>query len=294
MRRERSTRHRGLLVQPFKRSVPVQLNNEPGHECPEVLRRQAMTTSPVCHRAVVTLGAARSVPGDPASARRPRAELALLAGRNSDSLRTAAEKLRRSVGRQSRDRTARRDRGRRPRGLRTWPPNGSHHRPGADRRCVLGTTEFADLDASTVALIGNDELSPGPDSRDERRFRRRVLKAQGHGRIVVLSSGSGIRAVRAPNFVYGATTRALTACARLGDALAGSGVSVMVVRPGFVRTKMTTVARLRTRYSTRPTSPTQCARPGDRRGGGLGAFCAALRVRDLQARPRSVWRRMPG
>jgi len=65
------------------------------------------------------------------------------------------------------------------------------------------------------------------------------LRAQGHGQLVVLSSVAGQRA-RASNFVYGSTKAGLDAFALgLGDRLAGSGASVMVVRPGFVHTKMT-------------------------------------------------------
>ncbi len=66
-----------------------------------------------------------------------------------------------------------------------------------------------------------------------------ALRRQGHGTLVVLSSVAGERP-RASNFVYGATKAGLDAFAQgLGDALAGSGVRVLVVRPGFVRTKMT-------------------------------------------------------
>src|SRR5262249_58611376 len=65
------------------------------------------------------------------------------------------------------------------------------------------------------------------------------LRARGHGSIVVLSSVAGGRARRS-NFVYGSTKAGLDAFFQgLGDALAGSGVSVMIVRPGFVHTKMT-------------------------------------------------------
>jgi decaprenylphospho-beta-D-erythro-pentofuranosid-2-ulose 2-reductase len=65
------------------------------------------------------------------------------------------------------------------------------------------------------------------------------LRRQGHGTIVYLSSVAGERA-RASNFVYGSTKAGMDAFAQgLGDSLAGSGVNVMVVRPGFVRTKMT-------------------------------------------------------
>lgn len=65
------------------------------------------------------------------------------------------------------------------------------------------------------------------------------LRTQGHGAIVVLSSVAAERPRRA-NFVYGASKAGLDAFAQgLGDSLVGSGVDVLVVRPGFVRTKMT-------------------------------------------------------
>ncbi|MEU1167269.1 SDR family NAD(P)-dependent oxidoreductase, partial [Streptomyces sp. NPDC005921] len=67
----------------------------------------------------------------------------------------------------------------------------------------------------------------------------RALQAQGHGSLVVLSSVAGERARRS-NFIYGSSKAGLDAFAQgLGDALHGTGVHVMVVRPGFVRSKMT-------------------------------------------------------
>jgi decaprenylphospho-beta-D-erythro-pentofuranosid-2-ulose 2-reductase len=65
------------------------------------------------------------------------------------------------------------------------------------------------------------------------------LKAQGHGSMVVLSSVAGERA-RRDNFVYGASKAGLDAFFQgLADSLVGSGVQVLVVRPGFVHTRMT-------------------------------------------------------
>ena len=67
----------------------------------------------------------------------------------------------------------------------------------------------------------------------------RRLREQGHGTIVVLSSVAAERA-RKSNFLYGASKAGLDAfCQGLGDSLEGSGVRVMVVRPGFVHTRMT-------------------------------------------------------
>lgn len=66
-----------------------------------------------------------------------------------------------------------------------------------------------------------------------------TMRRQGHGAIIVLSSVAGERARRS-NFIYGSTKAGLNAAAEgLGYALEGSGVTLVTVRPGFVRTKMT-------------------------------------------------------
>jgi decaprenylphospho-beta-D-erythro-pentofuranosid-2-ulose 2-reductase len=65
------------------------------------------------------------------------------------------------------------------------------------------------------------------------------LRRQGSGVIVILSSVAAIRPRRA-NFVYGAAKAGLDAFGRgLADALHGSGVRVLLVRPGFVTGRMT-------------------------------------------------------
>ncbi len=62
---------------------------------------------------------------------------------------------------------------------------------------------------------------------------------QGHGQIVALSSVAGER-VRRSNFVYGSTKAGFDGFyTGLGEALRPFGVRVLVVRPGFVRSKMT-------------------------------------------------------
>lgn len=65
------------------------------------------------------------------------------------------------------------------------------------------------------------------------------LEAQGHGTIVVLSSVAGERPRRS-NYIYGSSKAGIDALAQgLADDLAGTGVDVVVVRPGFVHSKMT-------------------------------------------------------
>ena len=98
------------------------------------------------------------------------------------------------------------------------------------------------------------------------------LRAQGHGAIVVLSSVAAQRA-RQANYPYGATKAGLDAFAQgLGDALAPAGVHVLVARPGWVRTKMT---------SARATKPPPMATDA----GGVGRDIAA----GLRKGAHTVW-----
>jgi decaprenylphospho-beta-D-erythro-pentofuranosid-2-ulose 2-reductase len=114
---------------------------------------------------------------------------------------------------------------------------------------------FGDVDLALVAfgVLGDQDAAKREPSRAvdliETNFTgavsvltplaRRMAERQGHGAIVVLSSVAGERA-RKSNYVYGASKAGLDAFAQgLGDELAATGVHVMVVRPGFVRTKMT-------------------------------------------------------
>jgi decaprenylphospho-beta-D-erythro-pentofuranosid-2-ulose 2-reductase len=65
------------------------------------------------------------------------------------------------------------------------------------------------------------------------------MRGQGFGVIVILSSVAAVRPRKA-NFVYGAAKAGLDAFGRgLADALHGSGVRVLLVRPGFVIGRMT-------------------------------------------------------
>jgi decaprenylphospho-beta-D-erythro-pentofuranosid-2-ulose 2-reductase len=65
------------------------------------------------------------------------------------------------------------------------------------------------------------------------------LRKQGHGTLVLLSSVAGER-VRRANFVYGSSKAGIDGYYQgLAASLASSGVHVMIVRPGFVHTKMT-------------------------------------------------------
>lgn len=67
----------------------------------------------------------------------------------------------------------------------------------------------------------------------------RQLREQGSGTLILLSTVAAERP-RASNAIYGAAKAGLDALAQgLADAEAGSGIRVLVVRPGFVKTRMT-------------------------------------------------------
>jgi len=69
---------------------------------------------------------------------------------------------------------------------------------------------------------------------------RRRLVAQGHGRILVMSSVASIR-IRRSAYLYGGAKAGLDRlCGAMADSLVGTGVTLQLVRPGVVRTRMTT------------------------------------------------------
>ncbi len=120
------------------------------------------------------------------------------------------------------------------------------------------------------------------------------LRRQGHGSLVVLSSVAGER-VRKGNVVYGATKAGLDAFAQgLGDALEGSGARVLVVRPGFVRSKMTTGLQAAP-FATTPDKVAQAVVRGLRSRRRTVWVPGLLRGVMLVFRhlPGSVWRRLP-
>ena len=101
------------------------------------------------------------------------------------------------------------------------------------------------------------------------------LRAQGSGVIVILSSVAAVRPRRA-NFVYGAAKAGLDAFGRgLADALHGSGVRVLLVRPGFVTGRMTAGLPPAPLAATPgPGRRGGSGRPGTGQRGGLGAAAA--------------------
>lgn len=102
---------------------------------------------------------------------------------------------------------------------------------------VLGTSDLEELTPDSVA---NDITTNFAGPAAVLSAFAKLMMQQGYGQIVVFSSVAGVR-VRRSNFVYGASKAGLDGfCQGLSDALSGSGVDLMIVRPGFVHSKMTT------------------------------------------------------
>ncbi|MEW2398647.1 decaprenylphospho-beta-D-erythro-pentofuranosid-2-ulose 2-reductase [Streptomyces sp. NPDC046862] len=122
----------------------------------------------------------------------------------------------------------------------------------------------------------------------------RALQDQGHGSLVVLSSVAGERARRS-HFIYGSSKAGLDAFTQgLGDALHGTGVHVMVVRPGFVRSRMT-AGLPEAPLATTPEAVATAIELGLRRRSETVWVPGALRwvMSALRHVPRSLFRRLP-
>lgn len=122
-----------------------------------------------------------------------------------------------------------------------------------------------------------------------------VLRRQGQGRIVVLSSVAGVR-VRPANYVYGASKAGLDGFALgMAGALAGSGVSVMVVRPGWVATRMT-AGRAPAPFATTADAVAADVIRGLERGSEVVWSPPVLRAvfAGMRVLPEALWRRLPG
>ncbi len=122
----------------------------------------------------------------------------------------------------------------------------------------------------------------------------RQLRERGGGTLVVLSSVAAERP-RASNAIYGAAKAGLDSLAQgLADASAGTGVRVLVVRPGFVTTRMTEGLKA----PPMSTTPEAVADATVRAlAGSAHTVWVPGRLRFvfavLRHLPRAVWRRLP-
>jgi decaprenylphospho-beta-D-erythro-pentofuranosid-2-ulose 2-reductase len=181
--------------------------------------------------------------------------------------------------------------------------------PEAPKRMVAEAAAGGDIDVAVIAfgLLGNqDLLATDPDAVASLARVNYVapavvgtvlaeqLRDQGHGVIVALSSVAGERP-RASNFVYGSTKAGMDAFySGLADSLVGTGVSVLVVRPGFVRSKMTEGLEAAP-LATTPEQVADAIVTGIRRGKHTVWVPGTMRVvmSALRHLPRPVFRRLP-
>jgi len=120
------------------------------------------------------------------------------------------------------------------------------------------------------------------------------MRTQRHGTICLYSSVAGVR-VRKANAPYGASKAAIDSFAlALGHDVKDAGVSVVVVRPGFVRTKMTADMKAAP-FATTPDVVGKKAAEGIRDRTAVVWVPGIMRVifGVFRVLPLSLWRRLP-
>ena len=156
---------------------------------------------------------------------------------------------------------------------------------------VLGDQARAEADAAHAAAIAHTDYLAQVTVLTHLAA---VLREQGSGDLVVFSSVAGVR-VRRANYVYGSAKAGLDGFAGgLADALHGSGVRLLLVRPGFVIGRMTE-GMSPAPFSSTPAQVADAVVAGLQAGrqvvwvpGYLRWIAVAMRVA-----PRALWRRLP-
>jgi short-subunit dehydrogenase len=157
---------------------------------------------------------------------------------------------------------------------------------------VLGDQGVAERDPlATASLLHTDFVAQASllTALAER------MRARGRGTLVAFSSVAGQR-VRRANYVYGSAKAGLDGFASgLADALHGTGVHVIIARPGFVIGQMT-AGMDPAPFSSTPDQVADAVVQRVRSGRGVELWIPwQLRVMFAVARlvPRAIWRRMP-
>ena len=121
------------------------------------------------------------------------------------------------------------------------------------------------------------------------------MRRRSRGTLVAFSSVAGVR-VRRANYVYGSAKAGLDGFASgLADALHGTGVHLIIARPGFVIGRMT-AGMAPAPFSSTPDQVADAVVRRIRRGRGVELWIPwQLRWMFAVARfvPRGLWRRMP-
>jgi decaprenylphospho-beta-D-erythro-pentofuranosid-2-ulose 2-reductase len=156
---------------------------------------------------------------------------------------------------------------------------------------LLGAQAWIDADpAEASAVLGVNVVGCGAAMMAALRH----LRGQGRGSLIVLSS-VGAERPRASNAVYGAAKAGFDSLAQgLSDSVHGSGVEVLVIRPGFVTTKMTAGLK----PAPLATSAEAVAEASVKAlGGGSRTVWVPATLRPLftvlRHLPRAVYRRLP-
>lgn len=152
---------------------------------------------------------------------------------------------------------------------------GSETKVDCDAAAELTNINFTGVVSSTIAVANQ-------------------MRRQGHGSIVMLSSVAGER-VRRANPVYGATKAGIDGFAQgFGDVIAADGVHMLIVRPGFVHSKMTTGLKAQP-FATTPEKVAAATVRGLRSKRRIVWAPGILRFMFIVLRhlPGPVWRRLP-
>jgi NAD(P)-dependent dehydrogenase (short-subunit alcohol dehydrogenase family) len=161
---------------------------------------------------------------------------------------------------------------------------------------ILGDQARAERDPEhAVAIVHTDYVAHvAVLTRLAAQLREQDSRSNGRGAMVVFSSVAGAR-VRRANFVYGSAKAGLDGFASgLADALHGSGVRLVLVRPGFVVGRMTR-GMTPAPFSSTPDRVADAAVRALRSGRDEVWVPAVLRpvFAVLRHAPRALWRRMP-
>jgi short-subunit dehydrogenase len=156
---------------------------------------------------------------------------------------------------------------------------------------ILGDQGRAEADAAhAVAIVHTDYVA----QVSLLTHLAAAMRTAGRGSLVVFSSVAGVR-VRRANYVYGSAKAGLDGFAGgLADALAGSPVHLLLVRPGFVIGRMTR-GMSPAPFSSTPEQVADAVVTALARGRSEVWVPAVLRpvFAGMRLLPRAVWRRLP-
>jgi decaprenylphospho-beta-D-erythro-pentofuranosid-2-ulose 2-reductase len=156
---------------------------------------------------------------------------------------------------------------------------------------VLGDGAVTSVDSAAAAEVAHVNFTGAVSSTIAIANQ---MRSQGHGSIVVLSSVAGER-VRSANPVYGASKAGIDGFAQgLGDTLVADGVHMLIVRPGYVHSKMTT-GLTATPFASTPEEVAAATVKALRSKRRVVWVPGLLRVvfSILRHLPGPVWRRLP-